>query len=1219
MMTVSSWFRGSNESTKDMSVKEAAKILHPKLTHFDRNLETNRSSRFSSLLLEHGEKPLQDWAAIAYSTPYLAESNSSNREHHYAASGSGHRTQYFKSGGKTAESDTICWEQSPLKKTPKGNNHSSRRKVHAISSAPLQLPSDKDAYPSAHWTKIEGRLHLCTASLVFEPADPTRSIVRCPLNKMDEAPVEHPTESGFETMGVYFVARRHVVMKSNNTIGPYQTIAIPCAFSFVFLHSSPTRFVELCQKLFVVAAAASANRPLHQTAPELDALIQPMLDRPFDAANLVHVREQALTGSLRCSILTPLQSRPGTLVLTSERIYFQEATGVLAATETRAQSWGQRDVVATARRYHGLRDSALEIYWKDESSTLLALDRRHDREQVLRALLVHHTCFTDREFVVKAAREWQNGTISNYDYILALNSAAGRSFHDLSRYPVFPWVIADYESAKLDLTKESTFRDLTKPVGALNKERLEYFQTRLKGMQDMEEAFLYGTHYSAPGYVLYFLVRSMPEHMLCLQNGKFDAPDRMFHSILQCFRCAMTNHADVKELIPEFYHDEHNVDFLINAKGLQLGAMQNGDRVDDVTLPPWAKSGRDYIKKNRRALESDICSRVLPRWLDLIFGCKSRGEGAIEADNVFHHFAYLGPTELAGMQTEQERFQAELQATEFGIVPDMLFTSEHPLKNDTFNDAFISFDIGRVSSKDESSREAWELLDVPTHETLGEVPSSKRESHDDKPEADNLSESKATLTFHHQNDAVPERHAPDPLVSSPIRNLPLRGTGEGLSHEERDDLGFSAGVPQACESSTPSRNEDSPKVQIAVDSASSEWDIKIMERKSIHGDAVSGCILYLDEHEPDLSLLVTTSLDGGLKVHTVSLNTPDLDQNDRTGFASPFTRFAYSSILSRAGQVSQTMVHQSKLTEYRMHAARDPLASLVLATDGAGGAVSFTGGHDDVVLAYGIKSACAVASVYSHRDAVTGLDLITRTPFDGESALWLENSTHILISGSWDATVKVWSTSVASGETVSIHREPLAELFDADSSIVCVSAKTQPATGGIVIAAGCTDGSFCVWNVHSDGVQVLIHSEPAKLGGGACSVVKWVSTGGNLYLLAASAAGRLSSFALVDGALRRENAVSLGIAITALLYMDDILLVGCADGGLRLIRMRSAVHFDSKPILWTALNNRTTCPSIGAISMVHTRHNNESMYFCCTGAEDGSVALFQLRKVDRRL
>jgi len=114
-----------------------------------------------------------------------------------------------------------------------------------------------------------------------------------------------------------------------------------------------------------------------------------------------------------------------------------------------------------------------------------------------------------------------------------LNSAAGRTFHDLSRYPVFPWVLNDYTSSKLDwklssiddregIRCNSMFRDLTKPIGALNEERLDQFKERLKSMKDMEDlsSFLYGTHYSAPGYCLYYLVRLMPEHMLCLQNGE---------------------------------------------------------------------------------------------------------------------------------------------------------------------------------------------------------------------------------------------------------------------------------------------------------------------------------------------------------------------------------------------------------------------------------------------------------------------------------------------------------------------------------------------------------------------------------------------------------------------------------------------------------------------------------------------------------------------------
>lgn len=43
----------------------------------------------------------------------------------------------------------------------------------------------------------------------------------------------------------------------------------------------------------------------------------------------------------------------------------------------------------------------------------------------------------------------------------------GRSYNDLSQYPVFPWIIADYTSEVLDLTDSKTFRDLSKPVGVV--------------------------------------------------------------------------------------------------------------------------------------------------------------------------------------------------------------------------------------------------------------------------------------------------------------------------------------------------------------------------------------------------------------------------------------------------------------------------------------------------------------------------------------------------------------------------------------------------------------------------------------------------------------------------------------------------------------------------------------------------------------------------------
>lgn len=64
---------------------------------------------------------------------------------------------------------------------------------------------------------------------------------------------------------------------------------------------------------------------------------------------------------------------------------------------------------------------------------------------------------------------------------------------------------------------------------------------------------MYGSHYSCPGYVMFWLVRAAPGHLLRLQSGRFDAPDRMFCNIKEAWDSVTSSSADVKELIPEFF------------------------------------------------------------------------------------------------------------------------------------------------------------------------------------------------------------------------------------------------------------------------------------------------------------------------------------------------------------------------------------------------------------------------------------------------------------------------------------------------------------------------------------------------------------------------------------------------------------------------------------------------------------------------------------------
>ena len=59
---------------------------------------------------------------------------------------------------------------------------------------------------------------------------------------------------------------------------------------------------------------------------------------------------------------------------------------------------------------------------------------------------------------------WVQRKISNFEYLMILNTFANRTFNDLTQYPVYPWIISDFESPIIDLEDENFYRDLSKPI-----------------------------------------------------------------------------------------------------------------------------------------------------------------------------------------------------------------------------------------------------------------------------------------------------------------------------------------------------------------------------------------------------------------------------------------------------------------------------------------------------------------------------------------------------------------------------------------------------------------------------------------------------------------------------------------------------------------------------------------------------------------------------------
>jgi len=278
---------------------------------------------------------------------------------------------------------------------------------------------------------------------------------------------------------------------------------------------------------------------------------------------------------------------------------------------------------------------------------------------------------------------WKNREISNFEYLMELNTISGRTYNDLNQYHIFPWIIQDWDSDTLDLSNSETYRDLTKPIGALNPERLESILQRYNSLSKDSEVkpFHYGSHYSNAGIVISYLLRLEPFSSLHmeLQGGRFDYPDRLFSSIKQTWVACTNSLSTYKELIPEFFYMP---EFLENINHFNLGMRQNGVVVNDIELPPWASSAEDLICKHRLALESEHVSANLHHWIDLIWGYKQRGIRAEEAQNIFYHLTYEGAIDFESLDDPILRQAIKEQIAHFGQTPLQLFSkTPHPQRN----------------------------------------------------------------------------------------------------------------------------------------------------------------------------------------------------------------------------------------------------------------------------------------------------------------------------------------------------------------------------------------------------------------------------------------------------------------------------------------------------------------------------------------------------------
>ncbi|KAI3693320.1 hypothetical protein L6452_33155 [Arctium lappa] len=394
---------------------------------------------------------------------------------------------------------------------------------------------------------------------------------------------------------------------------------------------------------------------------------------------------------LPASMVRPLEVRQGTFQITTRRLNFlvdKSERKVEDKVEDKDRSWLMSSLHQLQSRRYLLRRSALELFMLDRSNFFFDFGNAEARMRAYRAIVHARPAHLNNIFLATQRPEqllkrtqlmerWSRWEISNFEYLMQLNTLAGRSYNDITQYPVFPWILSDYKSTHLDLANPSSYRDLSKPIGALNDDRLKKFQERYYSFNDpVIPKYHYGSHYSTAGTVLYYLMRVEPYTTLSirLQGGKFGHTNRMFSDIGATWNGVLEDMSDVKELVPElFYFPE----MLTNENSIDFGTTQLGEKLDYVKIPPWADNPVDFMHKHQMALESEHVSAHLNEWIDLIFGYKQQGKEAISANNVFFYVTYEGAVDIDKVQDPVQRRAIQDQIAYLGQTPSRLLTVPH--------------------------------------------------------------------------------------------------------------------------------------------------------------------------------------------------------------------------------------------------------------------------------------------------------------------------------------------------------------------------------------------------------------------------------------------------------------------------------------------------------------------------------------------------------------
>ena len=296
------------------------------------------------------------------------------------------------------------------------------------------------------------------------------------------------------------------------------------------------------------------------------------------------------------------------------------------------------------------------------------------KKQKQKKLKINLASIIDNKIILeKSYDKWTLGHISTYSYLMILNTLSGRTYNDLSQYPIYPWILSDFSSKELDFNNINIYRDFNYPIYAQSEESRENLELKYDNFDEIS-GFKYhsGSHYSNAGFVCYFLIRVKPFSISNaeIQGEYFDTTDRLFYNMEYLSQLQ----EKYQELIPDLFNIP---EIYVNINKFDLGLNSEKKNIDNVIIPSWGKhSPILFCKILKKSIETQYVSTNINNWIDLIFGYKQKGIYAEKFYNVLRDVCIkFNPEKDCEDDKEMETKINEI--CEMGINPRQLFTKPH--------------------------------------------------------------------------------------------------------------------------------------------------------------------------------------------------------------------------------------------------------------------------------------------------------------------------------------------------------------------------------------------------------------------------------------------------------------------------------------------------------------------------------------------------------------